>query len=161
MPFDSPEGGRPPFPPFTLESALQKVRAAENGWNGRDPEKVALAYTPDTVWRNRDEFLLGRAEVVNFLTRKWSTELEYRLCKDLWTFAENRIAVRFAYEWHDRAGQWFRSYGNENWEFAPNGLMQKRLASINDLAIDEGDRLFHWPLGVRPEGEKELTEFGC
>ena len=155
------EQGRPPFPPFDLASARLKVRAAENGWNGRDPEKVALAYTPDTVWRNRSEFLSGRAEVVDFLTKKWSTELEYRLCKELWTFAENRIAVRFAYEWHDAGGQWYRSYGNENWEFAPNGLMQRRLANINDLAIGEADRLFRWPQGARPEDERELSEFGC
>lgn len=155
------EEGRPPFPPFSLESAKQKVRAAEDGWNGQNPAKVALAYTAETVWRNRSEFLKGRAEVVAFLTNKWATELEYRLCKELWTFAENRIAVRFAYEWHDAAGNWFRSYGNENWEFAANGLMQRRIASINDLAIEEADRLFHWPLGARPAEERELTEFGC
>ncbi len=162
MASDSTEDeGRPPFPPFSLESAQQKVRAAENGWNGRNPEKVALAYTPDTVWRNRSEFLTGRAAVVEFLANKWSVEHEYRLSKELWTFAENRIAVRFAYEWHNAAGQWHRSYGNENWEFASNGLMLRRIASINDLAIEEADRLFHWPLGARPEDERELTEFGC
>lgn len=152
---------RPPFPPFDLESARRKVRAAEDGWNGRDPSKVSLAYTTDTLWRNRAEFLSGRAQVVDFLTRKWATELEYRLCKELWTFSGDRIAVRFAYEWHDAAGRWFRSYGNENWEFAENGLMQRRIASINDLPIAESERLFRWTLGPRPDGERSLSEFGC
>ncbi len=133
---------KPPFPPFTPETARQKVQAAEDAWNTRDPEKVSLAYTPDTVWRNRAEFLHGRDEVRAFLRRKWDRELDYRLKKDLWSFTENRISVRFEYEWHDDSGQWFRSYGNEQWEFAPNGLMQRREASINDLPIAEADRKF-------------------
>ena len=133
---------KPPFPPFTPETARQKVQAAEDAWNTRDPEKVSLAYTPDTVWRNRAEFLYGRDEVRAFLRRKWDRELDYRLKKDLWSFTENRISVRFEYEWHDDSGQWFRSYGNEQWEFAPNGLMQRRQASINDLPIAEADRKF-------------------
>ena len=136
---------RPPLPPFTPESAAQKARAAEDAWNSRDPARVALAYTPDSVWRNRAEFLQGRAAIEAFLTRKWAKELDYRLIKEVWTFGGNRIAVRFAYEWHDDFGNWFRSYGNENWEFADNGLMRRRLASINDLPIAAADRKFHWP----------------
>ena len=151
---------RPPFPPFTRETAMQKVRMAEDGWNNRDPEKVALAYTPDSQWRNRNEFPKGRDEIVAFLKRKWAKEHEYRLIKELWAFEGNRIAVRFAYEWHDDAGQWWRSYGNENWGFDENGLMQKRYASINDLAIQETDRLFHWPQGRRPDDHKGLSDFG-
>ncbi|MFK8032243.1 MAG: DUF1348 family protein [Gammaproteobacteria bacterium] len=151
---------RPPFPPFTSETARQKVRAAEDGWNGRNPEKVALAYTPDSVWRNRHEFLHGREEIIAFLTRKWDKELDYRLIKELWATSENRIAVRFAYESCDASGNWFRSYGNENWEFNEQGLMQRRIASINDLAILESDRLFHWPLGKRPDDHPGLTELG-
>ncbi|TYC63641.1 nuclear transport factor 2 family protein [Rhodobacterales bacterium] len=149
---------RPPFPPFTEETAIQKVRAAEDGWNGRKPEKVSRAYTPDTIWRNRNEFPRGREEVITFLTRKWEKEQQYRLIKELWAFTDNRIAVRFAYEWHDKSGQWFRSYGNENWEFASNGLMHRRFASINDLAIAESDRRFHWPLGPRPADHAGLSE---
>ncbi len=151
---------RPPLPPFTKETARQKVRAAEDGWNGQDPEKVALAYTPDTTWRNRSEFPVGREEVIRFLTRKWQRELDYRLIKELWTFEANRIAVRFAYEWHDQSGQWYRSYGNENWEFAPNGLMHRRFASINDLAISNAERKFHWPKGPRPADHPGLSELG-
>ena len=151
---------RPPFPPFTRETAIQKVRMAEDGWNNRSPEKVALAYTVDSMWRNRNEFPRGRVEIVEFLKRKWAKEHEYRLIKELWAFEVNRIAVRFAYEWHDDAGQWWRSYGNENWEFDENGLMQKRYASINDLAIEESDRLFHWPQGRRPDDHKGLSELG-
>ncbi len=151
---------RPPLPPFTLESARQKVRAAEDGWNSRDPSRVSLAYTPDTVWRNRAEFLTGRDKVVEFLTRKWARELDYRLIKELWAFTENRIAVRFAYESHDAAGQWFRSYGNENWEFDAQGLMHRRIASINDLPIAEADRLFHWPPGHRPDDHAGLSDLG-
>ena len=151
---------RPPFPPFTRETAMQKVRMAEDGWNNRDPEKVALAYTPDSQWRNRNEFPKGRDEIVAFLKRKWAKEHEYRLIKELWAFEGNRIAVRFAYEWHDDAGQGWRSYGNENWEFDENVLMQKRYASINDLAIQETDRLFHWPQGRRPYDHKGLSDFG-
>ena len=151
---------RPPVPPFTAETARAKVRAAEDGWNGRNPAKVALAYTPDSQWRNRAEFLTGRIEIEAFLTRKWARELDYRLIKELWTFAGNRIAVRFAYEWRDEAGNWFRAYGNENWEFDEHGLMQRRIASINDLAIAETDRKFHWPLGRRPDDHPGLTELG-
>jgi uncharacterized protein len=151
---------RPPFPPFTRETAVQKVRMAEDGWNNRDPEKVALAYTVDSEWRNRNQFLNGRAEIVEFLKRKWASEHEYRLIKELWAFEGNRIAVRFAYEWHDEAGQWWRSYGNENWSFDENGLMQKRYASINDLAINESDRLIDWPQGRRPDAHKGLSELG-
>jgi nuclear transport factor 2 (NTF2) superfamily protein len=151
---------RPPFPPFTRETAIQKVRMAEDGWNNRDPEKVALAYTVDSEWRNRNEFPKGRVEIVEFLKRKWQNEHEYRLIKELWAFDGNRIAVRFAYEWHDDAGQWWRSYGNENWEFDENGLMQKRYASINDLAINASDRLFHWPKGKRPDEHKGLSDLG-
>lgn len=135
---------RPPLPPFTLESALKKVQAAQDAWNSRDPVRVSLAYTPDTEWRNRAEFVNGREQVVEFLSRKWMRELDYRLKKELWAFMDNRIAVRFEYEWHDDAGQWFRSHGNENWEFAENGLMQRRFASINDQPIQEADRKFHW-----------------
>ncbi len=151
---------RPPLPPFTRETAAQKVRAAEDSWNSRDPVKVALAYTPDSQWRNRAEFFQGRAEIEAFLTRKWERENDYRLIKELWTFAENRIAVRFAYEWHDTECNWFRSYGNENWEFAADGLMQRRIASINDLAIDETERKFRWPQGPRPEGHASLSDLG-
>ena len=151
---------RPPFPPFTAETAAQKARMAEDGWNNRDPAKVALAYTPDSVWRNRAEFLQGRAEIEAFLTRKWARELDYRLIKEVWAFHGNRIAVRFAYEWHDDSGQWFRSYGNENWEFDEAGLMRKRIASINDLPIRPEDRKYHWPLGRRPDGHPGLSELG-
>ncbi len=151
---------RPPLPPFTEETAIQKVRAAEDGWNSRAPVKVALAYTQDSQWRNRSEFLSGRAAIERFLTAKWDKEHAYRLIKELWTFADNRIAVRFAYEWHDAEGTWFRSYGNENWEFAADGLMQRRIASINDLAISESERLFLWAPGARPIDERELSEFG-
>jgi len=149
---------RPPFPPFTHETAIEKVRKAEDGWNTRDPQKVALAYTPDSRWRNRSEFVHGREEIVQFLTRKWERELDYRLIKELWAFDGNRIAVRFAYESHDAAGQWFRSYGNENWEFDENGLMAVRHASINDLAIAESERLFHWPSGRRPDDHPSLSD---
>lgn len=151
---------RPPLPPFDAESAAIKVRRAEDAWNGRDPEKVALAYTPDSVWRNRAEFLQGRDAIVAFLTRKWNRELDYRLIKELWAFTDNRIAVRFAYEWHDDSGQWFRSYGNENWEFDEHGLMRRRIASINDLPIATVDRLFHWPSGPRPQDHPGLSELG-
>jgi uncharacterized protein len=149
---------RPPFPPFTRETAMQKIRAAEDAWNTRDPERVALAYTPDSVWRNRSEFLSGRPAIVEFLRRKWARELDYRLIKELWAFHENRIAVRFAYEWHDDAGNWFRSYGNENWEFETNGLMQRRIASINDLPIRESERKYRWPLGRRPDDHPGLSD---
>jgi Uncharacterized protein conserved in bacteria len=149
---------RPPFPPFTRETAIQKVRAAEDAWNKRNPAQVALAYTPDSRWRNRAEFLSGRAEIEAFLTRKWAKELDYRLIKELWAFTDNRIAVRFAYEWHDDSGQWYRSYGNENWEFADNGLMAVRRASINDLPIKESERKFHWPLGPRPADHPGLSD---
>ena len=135
---------RPPLPPFTAETARQKARLAEDAWNSRDPARVALAYTQDSAWRNRSEFITGRTEIELFLTRKWALELDYRLIKEVWIFGENRIAVRFAYEWHDDSGQWFRSYGNENWEFDGLGLMRRRIASINDLPIAEGDRKFHW-----------------
>ena len=151
---------RPPFPPFTEETATQKVRMAEDAWNGRDPAKVALAYTPDSTWRNRAEFLDGRAEIEAFLTRKWNRELEYRLIKELWTFGGNRIAVRFAYEYHDDSGNWFRAYGNENWEFDESGLMCRRIASINDLSIAESDRKFQWPLGCRPDDHPGLSDLG-
>ncbi|MFA6040763.1 MAG: nuclear transport factor 2 family protein [Methylophilus sp.] len=151
---------RPPFPPFTYETASQKVRMAEDGWNSRDPKRVALAYTANSIWRNRAEFPRGRAEIEQFLSRKWGRESEYRLIKELWAFAGNRIAVRFAYEWHDDAGNWFRSYGNENWEFDENGLMQKRFASINDLAISEAERKFHWPQGRRPDDHPSLSDLG-
>ena len=151
---------RPPFPPFTIETATQKVRAAEDGWNSRDPQRVSLAYTPDSYWRNRATFVNGRAEIVAFLTAKWTRELEYRLIKELWACSENRIAVRFAYEWHDDSGNWFRSYGNENWEFDAAGLMARRFACINDLPILEADRKFHWPQGRRPDDHPGLSELG-
>ncbi|WP_341903661.1 nuclear transport factor 2 family protein [Polaromonas sp. YR568] len=151
---------RPPFPPFTHDTAVQKVRAAEDGWNNRDPQKVSMAYTPDSRWRNRAEFVTGRAEIVGLLTRKWNRELDYRLIKELWAFGGNRIAVRFAYEWHDDAGNWFRSYGNENWEFDTNGLMAVRHASINDLPIKAEERKFHWPLGRRPDDHPSLSDLG-
>ena len=151
---------RPPLPPFTRETAAQKVRMAEDAWNSRDPEKVAQAYTPDSRWRNRAEFLHGRPEIVAFLTRKWSRELDYRLIKELWAFEGRRIAVRFAYECHDDSGNWFRSYGNENWEFDDEGLMRLRLASINDLPIKESERKYHWPLGRRPDDHPGLSDLG-
>jgi uncharacterized protein len=151
---------RPPFPPFTLETAKQKVERAEDAWNTRDPARVALAYTIDSQWRNRVEFLKGRGEIEAFLTRKWRRELDYRLIKELWTFADNRIAVRFAYEWHDDSGQWFRSYGNENWEFDEQGLMRRRIASINDLPIAESERKYRWPLGPRPADHPGLSALG-
>jgi uncharacterized protein len=151
---------RPPLPPFTKETANQKVRLAEDAWNTRDPQKVALAYTSDSRWRNRAEFPNGREEIIQFLTRKWTRELDYRLIKELWVFEGNRIAVRFAYEWHDDSGQWFRSYGNENWEFAENGLMRRRFASINDLPIKDAERKYHWPLGRRPDDHPGLSELG-
>ena len=154
------ENPRPPFPPFSAETAAQKVRMAEDAWNSREPERVSLAYTPDSVWRNRAEFLSGREEIVQFLKRKWSKELDYRLIKELWAFDGNRIAVRFAYEWHDDSCQWFRSYGNENWEFCDAGFMQRRMASINDLPIKETERKFLWPLGRRPEDHPTLSELG-
>jgi uncharacterized protein len=152
---------RPPLPPFTRQSALQKVRAAEDGWNSRDPERVSLAYTVDSQWRNRAEFPRGRAEIVQFLTRKWQREQDYRLIKELWAFTDNRIAVRFAYEWHNQQGEWFRSYGNENWQFDANGLMEKRYASINDLPIREEDRKFRWDRsGPRPSDHPGLSDLG-
>jgi uncharacterized protein len=151
---------RPPLPPFTAETAAQKVRMAEDAWNTRDPARVALAYTTDSRWRNRSEFLEGRAAIEAFLTRKWSREVDYRLIKEVWTFRENRIAVRFAYEWHDDSGSWFRSYGNENWEFDEHGLMRRRIASINDLPIKESERKYHWPLGRRPDGHPSLSDLG-
>lgn len=151
---------RPPFPPFTRETAITKVRLAEDGWNTRDPEKVALAYTPDSRWRNRSAFTTGRDEIVKFLTRKWSQELDYRLIKELWAFDGDRIAVRFAYEHHDDSGRWFRSYGNENWEFDENGLMRVRHASINDLPINQEERKYHWPLGRRPDDHPGLSDLG-
>ncbi len=151
---------RPPFPPFTAETAAQKARLAEDAWNSRDPERVALAYAEDSRWRNRSEFLTGRAEIIAFLRRKWAREQDYRLIKDVWCFASDRIAVRFAYEWHDDSGNWFRSYGNENWEFDANGLMRRRIASINDLPITEAERKYHWPLGRRPDDHPGLGELG-
>jgi uncharacterized protein len=151
---------RPPLPPFTAETAAQKVHLAEDAWNSRDPQKVSLAYTPGSRWRNRAEFLTGRKDIVQFLRRKWARELDYRLIKELWVFADNRIAVRFAYEWHDDAGNWYRSYGNENWEFDDSGLMRLRVASINDLPVSEPQRLYHWPLGRRPDGHQGLSELG-
>lgn len=154
------DASRPPFPPFSRETAALKVRMAEDGWNSRDPQRVALAYTPDSRWRNRNEFLQGRAEIEAFLTRKWQRENQYRLIKELWAHDANRIAVRFAYEWHDARGNWFRSYGNENWEFDAQGLMRLRFASINDLAIHAEDRKFHWPLGRRPDAHSGLSELG-
>jgi nuclear transport factor 2 (NTF2) superfamily protein len=151
---------RPPLPPFDRDTAIIKVRLAEDGWNSRNPEKVSLAYSIDSSWRNRSEFVTGREAIVQFLTRKWAKELDYRLIKELWAFTENRIAVRFAYEWHDDSGNWFRSYGNENWEFNADGLMQWRHASINDLPIKGSDRKYHWPLGRRPDGHAGLSELG-
>ena len=151
---------RPPVPPFTEETARQKVQAAEDAWNTRDPERVAGAYSEDSRWRNRAEFITGRAEIVAFLSRKWARELDYRLIKEVWAHDGHRIAVRFAYEWHDDSGQWFRSYGNENWEFGDDGLMTVRHACINDLPIAGSDRLYHWPLGRRPDGHPGLTELG-
>lgn len=151
---------RPPLPPFTRDTAAQKVRMAEDGWNSRDPARVALAYTTDSTWRNRAEFLSGREAITEFLRRKWAKELDYRLIKELWAFDGARIAVRFAYEWHDDSGNWFRSYGNENWEFDEQGLMRRRLASINDLPIKETDRKYHWPLGRRPDSHPGLSELG-
>ena len=149
---------RPPLPPFDLEGAVQKVRMAEDAWNSRDPAKVSLAYTVDSVWRNRSEFLQGRDAIVQFLTRKWAKELDYRLIKELWAYGDRRIAVRFAYEWHDDSGSWYRSYGNENWEFADNGLMQRRIASINDLPIESAERKYHWPVGRRPDDHPSLSD---
>ena len=151
---------RPPFPPFNHETAAQKVRMAEDAWNNRNPERVALAYTTGSQWRNRAEFPVGREQIIAFLHRKWAKELEYRLIKELWAFEGNRIAVRFAYEWHNDNGEWFRSYGNENWEFDQNGLMQRRFASINDLPIKETDRKFYWPQGRRPDGHPGLSDLG-
>lgn len=151
---------RPPLPPFTLETATQKVRLAEDAWNSRDPAHVVLAYTTDSQWRNRTEFVRGRDQIEKFLHRKWDREIEYRLIKELWTFRENRIAVRFAYEWHDDSGCWFRSYGNENWEFDSHGLMQRRIASINDAPITEMERKFRWPLGRRPDFHPGLSDLG-
>lgn len=151
---------RPPLPPITVETAAQKVRMAEDAWNTRDPERVSLAYTPDSRWRNRSNFLTGRAEIVTFLTAKWRRELDYRLIKELWGLNDNRIAVRFQYEWHDADGAWYRSYGNEQWEFDAEGLMRRREASINDVAIAESDRRFLWPLGPRPADHPGLTELG-
>lgn len=151
---------RPPLPPFTHATAVAKIRLAEDAWNGRDPERVALAYTVDSCWRNRVEFPVGRAEIIQFLTRKWQRELDYRLIKELWSCDNDRIAVRFAYEWHDSGGQWFRSYGNENWRFDAEGLMAERHASINDMPIAETERKFYWPSGARPAGHPGLSELG-
>ena len=147
-----------PTPPFTRDTAIVKVRMAEDAWNSRDPHRVSLAYTEDSRWRNRAEFINGRAEIVAFLTRKWHKELDYRLIKEMWAFGDNRIAVRFAYEWHDDSGSWFRSYGNENWDFDAEGVMRRRFASINDLPIDEADRKYHWPLGRRPDDHSGLSD---
>ena len=154
------EAPRPPLPPFDAQTAAQKVRLAEDAWNTRDPQRVALAYTVDSVWRNRSEFLSGRDAIVQFLTRKWNKELDYRLIKELWAFHGNRIAVRFAYEWRDDSGNWYRSYGNENWEFDERGHMQRRIASINDLPIREAERKYHWPPGRRPDEHKGLSQLG-
>lgn len=151
---------RPPLPPFTAETAAEKARLAEDAWNSRDPARVALAYTPDSQWRNRAEFLTGREEIIAFLSRKWARERDYRLIKEVWAHTENRIAARFAYEWRDEAGQWFRAYGNENWEFDGEGLMRRRIASINDLPIAAEARMFHWPLGRRPDDHPGLSELG-
>lgn len=156
----TPVETRPPLPPFNAETAARKVRGAEDAWNGRDPERVALAYSPDSRWRNRAEFIQGREEIAAFLKRKWARELDYRLIKELWAFTDNRIAVRFAYEWRDDSGHWFRSYGNENWEFDENGLMRLRLASINDLPITAEERKFHWPQGPRPDDHPGLSDLG-
>ena len=155
-----PDASRPPLPPFSLATAIEKVRLAEDAWNSRNPERVALAYTPDSEWRNRAEFVIGRAQIVSFLTRKWSRELDYRLIKELWAFRDERIAVRFAYEWHDDSGNWFRSYGNENWEFDEGGLMRLRIASINDAPISVAERKYHWPLGRRPDDHPSLSDLG-
>lgn len=152
------ENPRPPFPPFDAVTAAAKVRLAEDAWNSRDPQRVSLAYTPDSVWRNRSEFLTGREAIVQFLARKWNKELDYRLIKELWAFQGARIAVRFAYEWRDADGNWFRAYGNENWEFDADGLMRRRIASINDAPLAEKDRLFHWPLGRRPDDHPSLSD---
>ena len=154
------EAPRHPLPPFTRETAIEKVRLAEDGWNGRNPAKVALAYTPDSKWRNRVEFPEGRAQIEEFLTRKWAKELDYRLIKELWAFEGNRIAVRYAYEYHDDSGNWFRAYGNENWEFDANGFMERRFASINEHPIKEEERKFHWPLGRRPDDHPGLSDLG-
>jgi nuclear transport factor 2 (NTF2) superfamily protein len=151
---------RPPLPPFTRETAVQKVRLAEDGWNSRDPQRVSLVYTPDSQWRNRAEFPRGRSEIIELLSRKWARELDYRLIKEIWAFDASRIAVRFAYEWHDDSGTWYRSYGNENWEFDGRGLMQYRHASINDMPIKESERKFHWPLGRRPDDHPDLSDLG-
>lgn len=156
----SAEPSRPPLPPFTLESATQKVRLAEDGWNSRDADNVSLAYSLDTQWRNRAEFTSGREEARQFLARKWKKELEYRLIKELWAFTENRISVRYAYEWRDDSGNWFRSYGNENWEFGADGLMERRFSCINDMPIKESERRFHWPLGRRPDDHPGLSDLG-
>jgi nuclear transport factor 2 (NTF2) superfamily protein len=155
-----PTQSRPPLPPFTAETAASKARMAEDAWNSRDPARVALAYTPDSLWRNRAEFIRGRAEIEALLTRKWQREMDYRLIKEVWAFTGNRIAVRFAYEWHDDSGQWYRSHGNEQWQFDANGLMERREASINDVRIAEADRKFHWPLGRRPDDHPGLSELG-
>jgi len=155
-----PDASRPPLPPFSVDTAIEKVRLAEDAWNARNPERVALAYTPDSQWRNRAEFLNGRAEIVSFLTGKWSRELDYRLIKELWAFRDDRIAVRFAYEWHEDSGNWFRSYGNENWEFDQQGLMRRRIASINDLPIHGSERKYYWPLGRRPDDHASLSDLG-
>ena len=154
------ENSRPPLPPFDEESAKQKVRLAEDAWNSREPVKISLAYSPDSEWRNRNQFPRGREQIVEFLEQKWQREKEYRLIKELWAFTDNRIAVRFAYEWHNDQGQWYRSYGNENWEFDDKGLMRLRYASINDLLIDEEQRLFHWPQGRRPDAHPGLSDLG-
>lgn len=151
---------KPPFPPFTLDTAIQKARLAENAWNGRDPQVVAMAYTEDSRWRNRSEFIQGREQIIAFLERKWAKELDYKLIKEVWAFTANRIAVRFQYEWHDESGDYFRSHGNENWEFTETGLMRRREASINDVAIQASDRLFTWGAGPRPDGFPGLTELG-
>jgi nuclear transport factor 2 (NTF2) superfamily protein len=151
---------RPPYPPFSAETAAEKARLAEDAWNSRDPARVAVAYTPDSQWRNRAEFITGRDEIVAFLTRKWARELDYRLIKEVWTHAGNRIAVRFAYEYRDDSGTWFRAYGNENWQFTPDGLMERRIASINEHPIGETDRKYRWPLGRRPDGHLGLSELG-
>jgi nuclear transport factor 2 (NTF2) superfamily protein len=151
---------KPPFPPFTIETAIQKVRMAEDAWNTRDPARVAMAYTEDSRWRNRAEFPVGREQIKQFLERKWARELDYRLIKELWAFGGNRIAVRFAYEWHDDSGHWFRSYGNENWEFDEHGLMARRFASINDMPIKESERKYFWPQGRRPDDHPSLSDLG-
>jgi hypothetical protein len=160
MQMNTTNDARPPVPPFSLESAVEKVRLAEDGWNSRDPNRVALAYTPDSQWRNRAEFATGREQIVAFLARKWERELDYRLIKELWVYDDSQIAVRFAYEWRDEAENWYRSYGNENWRFDGHGLMQRRYASINDLPIAASERLFHWPLGRRPDDHPGLSELG-